>query len=465
MTSQHPDDRIFDFNDRNPGFDAEIAYAERERRNNSGCCSCGCCLGCFGFLVLIAAGCVALYLSVFTGGEPLRVSEETTVITDPRFLKSDGQTIDFHRVIQERNQPNVEPDENSFMEIWRGYGRGIYDSINQGDAQQQHLIRQQYRIMCEYFEIDPLAPPTWADAGEGLDAVRTAVDEQHYFVPLVRQSEADLVVMSQPIALYAFHEHLSDQLRQRARVRFDAADIDGAWQDMLASIRLFRRVTVHQAWLKELNGRDSESLLTPVDDIVATLPQWTSEQLEQTIRDLDTLPDWIDRQTTLETIQFSLLDFLSITHDFPGLSTRLGMVLPGDAQFMLQAFQRISFDWNLTAIELNREMRIYGELLGRAAGSNFEEQFNMLRLRRMGEPFRMPSEEEWQAFTVAHFQETEANPFSTWAWSRAIGAKMGHMGTLVAGEMYRLQLIEDSRIQELRSALEEAERLRRESGQ
>ena len=455
MSSQHPDDRIFEFHNQNPGFDAEIAYAERER-NRGGCCSCGCCLGCFGFLILVALGIAALYSSIFTGGVPLIVSEETTVITEP--LKSDGETVDFHQVIQAMIQPAVEPDENGFMVIWRGYGREIYDSIDRED------IRRQYLVMCEQLDINPQAPSTWANAGEGLDAVRAAVAGPHYFVPLVRQSERDFVVLSQPVAIYAFHELLSDALRQRARIRFAANDPAGAWQDMLASIRLFRRVTVHQAWHKELAGRNSESLLTPVAEIVATLPQWTPEQLEQAVRDLDTLPDWMARQTMLETIQFSLLDMLSVTHDFPSLGNRLGRELPRDMQWMLQTFQRVGFDWNLTAIELNREMGVYGELLDRVAGNNLEEQFNQLRLSRTGEPFRMPGEEEWQAFTFEYFQETEGNPFLVSEWSKAIGAMMGHLGNLIAGEMYRLQLFEDLRVQELRQALE-LERLRRENGQ
>jgi len=115
-------------------------------------------------------------------------------------------------------------------------------------------------------------------------------------------------------------------------------------------------------------------------------------------------------------------------------------------------------------------MRAYSEIVDRVAennvaGNNIEEQFNLLHLRRIGEPpFRMPNEDEWQAFTVEYFQAIEGNPFFVSEWSKAIGAMMGHLGTIIAGEMYRLQLIEDSRIQALRSALE-AERDRRAEGQ
>jgi len=474
MSFNRPDDRIFDFNDRNTGFDdegvyAERVYVERERRNSSGCCSCGCCLGCFGFLILIAVGFIALCYSVFTGGEPLRVSEETTVITEP--LKSDGETVDFHLAIQAMIEPpGVQPDENAFMAIWRGYGREIEDVIDRVDARQQHLVRQQYRIMCEEFGIDPLAPSAWADAGAGLDAVRTAVARPHYFVPLVRQSEADLVVMSQPIAIYAFHEHLSDSLRQRARDRFVANDPAGAWQDMLASIRLFRHVTVHQAWLKEMDGRNSESLLTPVADIVATLPQWTPEQLAQAVRDLDTLPDWMDRQTLLTTMQFSLLDLVSATNDFSSLHG----VLPAEIRDVVEfLFTIIAYDWNLVAKEFNREIENYGKLLEEVAGTDIENQFNLLRLRRIGEPRNIPvSPEGWRdefgEFSINRVRETgdhSLHLLSTPGRSRLIGAFIGHrLIPWGAGEMYRLQLIEDSRIEALRQELE-AERLRRVNGQ
>jgi hypothetical protein len=268
--------------------------------------------------------------------------------------------------------------------------------------------------------------------------------------------------MSQPVALYAFHEQLSDALRQRANFRFESDDPAGAWQDMLASIRLFRFVTVNQAWLYELGSRDS-SLLTPVAEIAATLNNWTPEQLAQAINDLESLPDWQDRQTMLRTVQFMMLDTLSITNDFPGLGNRLGIELPGDVQVMLQGWQYIGFDWNLVAKELNAEIKTYGERLNRVAGSNLEEQFNVLQLRPVTERFRMPDEEEWQSFTITRTRRFEENPCFAPGRSRVIGAMMGYLGTLVTGEMVRLQLIEDSRIQALRLALA-LERFHREHG-
>ena len=458
MSSKHPDDRIFEFPYHNTGFDAEVSHAERVRKEG-GCCSCGCCLGCLVFLILIILGLVAFYYSIVSGGVPLVVSEETTIITEP--MKSDGETVDFHQAIQEMVQPNVQPDENGFMVVWRGYGREILDSID------REGIRRQYLVMCEQFGIDPQAPPTWSlprwtpadperwltEVGKGLDAVQSATAGTHYFVPLVRDSEKDLVVMSLPFAMYAFHEKLSDALHQRAKIRLESDDTAGAWKDILASLRLFRHVTVNQAWLTELNGGDSESLLTPVSEIVGTLPQWTTEQLEQAIKDLESLPNWQDRQTMLRMLQFMMLDTLSVTNDFPGLGSRLGVEFPGEDLWTLQALQRIGFDWNLVAKEINHEMKSYGELLEKVADDRLEEQFAALQLRPMQKSFRMPDQAEWQEFAVNHSRRIEDNPFLAPGRSRLIGAMMGYLGTRVAGEMYRLQLIEDSRIQALRLAL------------
>ena len=452
MSFRNPDDRIFEFPQQNTDFDAEVMYDERPKNRSGcstgGCCGGGCCLGCFGFLLLIAFGCAAVYYSIFTGGAPLVVSPETTIIVGP--LKPDG-TVDFHQAIQTMVEPDVQPDENGFMTVWRGYGREIYDSIDRA------TLRQPYLGMCDRFGIDPLAPPTWADENAGLDAVQIAAAQPHYFIPAARVNDTDLVIASQPIAIYAFHEQLADSLRQRASLRFDADDTTGAWNDMLTASRLFRRVTVNQAWLKKLSSKESESQLTPVDSIIKTLPKWTPQQLEQGVKDLESLPDWQDRKTMFTTIQFMMLDTLSVTNDFSRLGERLHMDLPEDIYNMLHILQYVGFDWNLVAKELNTKMQAYEALLQRVEGDSLEEQLKQLRLHPVGEAYRMPGEpdweQEWQGFMEEHFRETGENPLRARGWSKTIGAMLGELGNMSAGEMVRLQLIEESRCQALRLAL------------
>ena len=454
MSSSQPADRIFEFPYQNTGFDLEMEYGQKARRR-SGCCGCGCCLGCLGFLLLIVLGIAALCYCFVSGGAPLVVSEETTVITEP--LKPDG-TVDFHQAIQTITQPDVQPDENGFMTVWRGYGREIFDWIGSED------IRQQYLVMCDFCGINPLAPSTWTDADAGLDAVGTAAAGPHYFIPLARQSENELVGMSQPFAIYAFHERLSDMLRQRSGIRYESGDIAGAWQDILASMRLFRRVTVNQAWLRELSGRDSETLLAPIPLTVTMLRQWTPQQLEQAINDLESLPDWQDRQTLLTTVQFTLLDFLSVTNDLPGLSNRLGIEMSWKEELVLESLQHVGIDWNLVAKEINYEISTYGKLLEKVSNSQIEEQFSQLRLRPVKEPFRLPNANEQWEFPVDFYERTKENPFLASGRSRLIGATLGYLGTKAAGEMYRLQIFEESRCQALRLVLA-LEKFFREKGQ
>jgi hypothetical protein len=159
-----------------------------------------------------------------------------------------------------------------------------------------------------------------------------------------------------------------------------------------------------------------------------------------------------------------MLDLLSVTNDFPGLGNRLGMELPSEIQDGLYALQYVGMDWNLVAKELNYEMDIFGEILERIPDSKLEEQFNQLSLRLMGEHRYMPSEEEWQTFMKNHLERTKELPLFASGRSRLIGAMLGYLGTKAAGEMFRLQLIEESRCQALRLALA-LERFHREHNQ
>ena len=468
MSSNRRDDHFFEFPYQNTGFDAEVAHAHTKRRRR-GWCFCGCCSGCLLLIVLFILGIVVLCYSLLSGGVPLVVSEETTVIVEP--LKSDGESVDFHEAIRKMTGQNVQPDENGFMIVWRGYAGEILNSFNQEE------VRQQYIGMCNQYEIDPLAAQLWslppwrpaeaeqwlAEVKEGLDAAQIAAAKPLYFVPLVRKSESDLVIMSQPLAIYAFHEQLSEALRARAGVRWEQ-DTVGAWQDMLTSIRLFRNVTIQQAWIKELIQKDSTSLLTPASDIVPTLPKWTAEQLEQAIKDLESLPKWTKPKEMLTTMQFTVLDMLSVTNDLPGLGNRLGMEMPKEVQDGLQVSQYVGFDWNLIAKELNSEVKTYGDLLEKSVGRNLEIQFEQLNLRPIGKPYRMPNEQEWQNFIQDCVYRMDEFPFFVAGRSKLIGAIMGYMTTRVAGEMYRLQLIEESHCQALRLALA-LERFHREKGQ
>jgi len=459
MSFSRPDNREIDYSYQNIGFDAEVAHS---RKSRPGCCFFACCSGCLTLLLLLVLGIFALWYSLFSGGVPLEVSPETTIIVGP--LKSDGKTIDFHEAIKTMVQPDARADENGFIDVLIGYGQAVF-----GFDHPRNDGMQQYLLLCDTFGIDPQAPPVWslpplqgndhqwlAEANEGLDAVQVAAAKPHYFIPWERINEHDLVVTSQPFAAYAFHEKLSDALRFRADVRFRLGENAEAWKDVLTSIRLFRYVTINQAWLAALEGKDDESFLTSVLQVAATLPNWTPEQLEQAIKDLESLPAGQDRKTMLTMMQFMLLDMISATNDWDGLQNRLHGRAPREMRETLDMLRVIAFDWNLVAKGLNQEFKTYGELLESVADKGLEEQFEILRLRLPGERRRKPlDEEQLSQMLVRHFEAEGSLDFLfTPGRSKLMGSVAGQqLVSWATGEMYRLQIMEESRCQTLRLVL------------
>ena len=459
MSFPQTDNRTLEFPYQNIGFDAEVAHSRKSRPS---CCFFACCSGCLLFLLLFALGIFALWYCLVSGGAPLEVSPETTIIVGP--LKSDGKTVDYHRAIQNMLQADTPPNGNAFRDVLLGYGIGVLgtEDIRVNDIE--------YFALCDELGVDPKTPVTlfldspspaapqeWLGlVEEGLNVVQTAAAKPHYFVPLVQEDSRDLVLMSQPLGVYAFHKELSDAFRFRADMRFQSGENAEAWQDILASVRLFRHVTINQAWLAALEGKNDESFLTPVAQVAATLPNWTQEQLEQAIKDLESLPTGQDRKTTLTMMQFMLLDMISAANDWDNLQYHLVGRIPREMRDVSDMLRFVAFDWNLVAKGLNQEFKTYGELLESASDKSLEEQFGMLGLRLPRERRSKPLNEEMlNQVLFRHFEaEGSADFLFTPGRSKLMGAIVGQqLVSWAAGEMYRLQIMEESRCQTLRLAL------------
>jgi hypothetical protein len=76
-----------------------------------------------------------------SGGAPLIVSPETTVITEP--LKSDGKSVDFYQAIKEMVEPEMQQlDDNGFVDVVRFYSHMPFG------------YEQQYLLMCKELGLD-----------------------------------------------------------------------------------------------------------------------------------------------------------------------------------------------------------------------------------------------------------------------------------------------------------------------
>ncbi|MDR0521520.1 MAG: hypothetical protein LBH00_06670 [Planctomycetaceae bacterium] len=436
-------------------YTSDLPYQEPDlvpKKSRRGCLLYGCGCGCLGLILLLLFGGLAVYFYCIKGS-PLTVSPETTVITEPR--KSDGKSVDYYQAIQKMTEPAIPADENGFRSVLLGYG--------QAATEPQKFNEWLYPEMCKKLDIDPAAQPpfvlepwipaapkNWlAAVSPGLDTVQTAAAKRHYFIPLVRQNENDPVLLAEPIPVYVFHKNLSDALRQRAKLRFEANAPAEAWKDILTSIRLFRFVTIKTA-LFDLHGnrtpkeggKENSSLLTPVEEIVQTFPRWKPEHLDQAVKDLESLPEWTDYRTTMKVLQFSILDGVSSADDIAGIIEKFNEnPIPPEIKQLLQV---IGFNWNETAKALNGEIKRYEDELQAAAGDT-EKLSALLRSIR----FRM-NEEEWLKIIQ---DGAFGTPITTAGRSQMAGTLAGHIVNTLVGEMIRLQLTEESRCQILRTAL------------
>ncbi|MDR3182122.1 MAG: hypothetical protein LBT89_04235 [Planctomycetaceae bacterium] len=421
-----------------------------EKKRGCGCWFLGCGIGCLVLIILAAiTGVLAYYYCL--KGQPLLVSPETTVITEPK--KKDGVSVDFFKAIQDITETKKPANDNGFKDILIGYGTAMFENKEAAQV-------WQHNAMCKHFNVDPLTVPQYVltgitpDAvnhwlsvvGPGLDAVAAAVLKPDYFVPMIRQNENDLVLAVQPQTVYNFHYQLAEALRYRAKYRFAGGDYAGGWNDYVTTLRLFRRVTLNYAALESLkHGKiGGQTLLQPDDfkDIISKMP---AEVRSQAVKDLETLPAWQDRSITLKTLQYGVLDILSATDDMPRLLDKFSdKPIPADIKKLLEV---IGFDWNHVAVSLNEYFDEYSEKLAAAGGDLVKQQevFN-----------EMPpaSEESIKTEIERSLNERNNNPITVSGRSALTGRMAGRIFTQIAGQMFKLQIEEEKRCKELKDSLQ-----------
>ena len=239
--------------------------------------------------VAVTAIPVALTVARLRRAEPLRISEETTYITEP--LKSDGKQVDYFAALQQATYPaNIATDENGYRLIVRALGKSpgaepahfaaicqqlglapesirpevtyrdphdfltVYVDGEEFDKTLLDRVRPEKRSRRKLVEMleDKLARPwtvgdlpmmaAWLEEnGPALDLMVRAVRQPTFHVPMVREHEdapLDGAAMSDLNYLRSFVHGLS----ARANNRIATGDIEGAVGDIIACKRLGRHI-------------------------------------------------------------------------------------------------------------------------------------------------------------------------------------------------------------------------------
>ena len=304
---------------------------------------------------------------------PLRISEETTILTEPR--TPDGRRIDYLAYLEERFGPK-NAAENGFREIAAATGRVPMENISQ----------DYWDELCRKLDIDPFAPPTmpfvvWGDrplfeaahresgseepfekspgeiaalppelhnshfawnssggdmirqwqekymaehwANEDfpemgqcidtlspfLDLLGQSVRKDVYYIPVARARSSSAYGILLPCA--QSQRQFGRYLVIRANRSLHAGDLDAAWYDLLSALRLGRHLKNDIFLVTQLVGNAIEWMAFPVVQEMLSRDDVTPEQLRQWRDDLKKLPKAKSAEDIVLCEHFAALDILS----------------------------------------------------------------------------------------------------------------------------------------------------------
>ncbi|MDR1052573.1 MAG: hypothetical protein LBL39_00195, partial [Planctomycetaceae bacterium] len=342
--------------------------SESSKRGGIGCLK-GCGIGCLVILIIFAVIIWLVYIYCIKG-VPLRISPETTVVDSP--LKSNGKLIDFFALIKAEIEPKDSAKNNGFKDVLEAYGKelvvaskqdelsrgwifaelckgvgldpkftpahtykepdfagiiikenangnGNGNDNNNGDedvipdnnrelnelAIFQNVLSKDWTIK-EYPKLEE-----WLElVGSGLDVVQKAALEEVYFVPLVRRNENELAIVSIAPAVISTNRNLVHGLQVRSMLRIGEKEFDKAWDDLIASFHL-RRKLINKGI--QLFDNESDMLkLQVIKTVAESSSNWNIEQLDKAITSLDSIPPYPKREDLLLITQYILLDTFSV---------------------------------------------------------------------------------------------------------------------------------------------------------
>ena len=352
---------------------------------------------------------------------PLRISEETTILTEPR--TPDGKRIDYLAYLEDRFGPK-NAAENGFREIATATGRVPMENIGQ----------DYWDEMCRKLDIDSLTPPTmpfilganrplfeaahresgskepfekspgeiaalppelrnshyaWSHSYSSGDMIRQwlekymaepwsnedfpelgeCVDTLSPFLDLLGQSvRKDVyyipVARARSSSAYDILLPCAQSQRQfgrylviRANRSLHAGDLDAAWYDLLSALRLGRHLKNDIFIVTQSVGNAIEWMVFPVMQEMLSRDDVTPEQLWQWRDDLKELPQAMSLEDTLLCQHLSTLDYLSC------LSSGEGSRKHFTERYLPKGTENtLGIDWMLCARLVNRYFEKFREI-------------------------------------------------------------------------------------------------------
>ena len=274
-------------------------------------------------------------LTKITFPPPIRISEETTYVTEPR--ASDLGQIDYFLALERRIYPKeMKTDDNGYRLLVRQLGDHVHNKpdlikqtyeklgLNPDTAATLKFTKAEMRFVKHPTEPNTtlvygpwgFSPPenieAWLDANNAvLDLIAEATRKPFFCVPLVRTdknatlAEMAVFLLNEENDTNSFFRDISHALRIRAYYRLTNNEGDKAIEDILAAYRLTRFVTQQSQWRDLTWGISIEKCLfkIPLDSL-------TAEQLKRLLGEIDAITPRIpesearnrERYYTLETV-------------------------------------------------------------------------------------------------------------------------------------------------------------------
>jgi hypothetical protein len=340
--------------------------------------------------VLVAAALVNLAVS-----QPLRISTETTYITEP--LTPDGKHVDYFGAIQQRIQPdNAATDDNGYRLLVQHLGKSPDSSAEHfetlckklglaaGTIQPDMVFEDPYDFLEAYIDSEDgdaafgdqlqeqsawdrreafherLRRPwtlddlpmmhAWLQANDpALDMIGRAVQKPVFYIPLVRRSEDELL-LSILLPEIQWKRSLARGLSARANYRIGTGDLDGAIEDFIACKRLGRHIGHGATVIHMLVGIATEGIADAIGIAGSFEHQPTVEQLRRLVEQAENLPPPADLDQKLLVERFTALDIVqSLASGKRDATSELGL-----DRSPARHFTALAYDWNIVAKRFNQ---------------------------------------------------------------------------------------------------------------